>query len=90
MGMGVEKLGVSSHSAAVPSAKKRVRPMGNIRSSPNSSSTSNLTCFLLGALGHHLTAPAPRLTGSHLQVEMFHGTAELLIGRMGLWRAREG
>ena len=45
MGTGVEELGVSSHSLAMPSARKSVRPGGNVGSSPNSLSTSKLTCF---------------------------------------------
>ena len=46
MGTGVGEPGVSSQSATMPSTKKRVRPRGYVGSSPNSSSTSNLTCFL--------------------------------------------
>ena len=42
----------------MPSARKRVRPGGNAESLPNSSSTSNLTCFFgglssMGASSHH-------------------------------------
>ena len=48
MGMGVDGLGVSSCSLAMSSARKRVRPGGNVWSLPNSSFTSNLTCFFLG------------------------------------------
>ena len=47
MGSEVEELGALLCSAAVPYTKKRVRPVGNVGLSPNSLSTSNLTCFLL-------------------------------------------
>ena len=47
LGMGVEGLGVSSHSLAIPSTRKRVRPWGNMGWLPNSLSTSNQTCFFL-------------------------------------------
>ena len=37
-------------SLAAPSAKKRVRPWGNMGSSPRSPSTSNLPCYLASQL----------------------------------------
>ena len=66
LGMAVKGLGASSHSSAMPSARKRVRPWGNVGSSPRSPSTSNLTCFLSSpqpVLRYHLTMPCSWIHG---------------------------
>ena len=50
-GKGVQGLGASSYCLAAPPNRKMVRPGGIIGSSPNSSSTLNLTCFFTQSLG---------------------------------------
>ena len=58
-GTGVKGIGTSSYSLAASSTRKRVRPWGNVGSSPISPSTSNLTYSLgfssasVGASSHH-------------------------------------
>ena len=94
MGMGAEELGASSCSLATPSTRKRVRFGGNVGSLPNSSSTLNHTCFFgfsSAYVGGIISlCPAPRFMGSGLQVETFHGAAELLISRIGSLGLGEG
>ena len=64
--MGVKGPGASSCFSATPSPRKRVRPGGNMGSSPSPPSTSNLTCFF--SFSAHVGASSPGFTGFCMQV----------------------
>ena len=87
--MGVEGLGASSGSLAMPSTRKKVRPKGNVGSLPNSPSTSNLTCFYLAfssvGMGCHLDMPISWICRVLVVGWGIYRVVELLVGRIGLW-----